>query len=56
VTLQVIVWINDQHADFKVSAPTIPEAFALIPDMAAERGYSLLNDGRPVDYQVAVDA
>ena len=39
---------------FTVTAPTIPEAFTLIPQKAADAGYGLLNDGQSAIYKVRV--
>lgn len=50
--LHVFVSTTQASGNFDVEAPTIPEAFALIPVAAAEWGYALLNDGSPVEYVI----
>lgn len=52
MTLHIFVSTTQANGYFDVEAPTIPEAFALIPTRAAELGYGLLNDGAPVEYVV----
>lgn len=54
MTLSVFVSTPQASGEFKVEAPTISEAFALIPEKAAEFGYALLNDGSSVEYIVSV--
>lgn len=50
--LEVKVTTPEAEGYFRVEAPTIPEAFMLIPLKAAEHGLSLLNDGSRVVYEV----
>ena len=54
MTIEVTVNTRFAHNNFRVTAPTIPEAFTKIPIEAANKGVALVNDGNIVTYNVRV--